>query len=139
MYLYLERFAHNSHGTVGELFLCAENVRRSLCYTLEPSLESRDLFGALPIEASDYKIQLTHSPRFKCILPLVCHPNRQGIRFHAGNTVEDTQGCILTGLYFDGNTLKYSRFSLDYVIKLIKQLNINKLKITELYGKVPNF
>lgn len=47
-----------------------------------------------------YDIDLTHSPKFKKELPLVHNAlvsERRGIRIHAGNTVNDTEGCILIG------------------------------------------
>lgn len=139
MHLYLERFQHNKYGTFGELFLADDVMRCHLCYTLEPSAESKDLFGSAPIEDGDYKISLTMSPRFKRTLPLIHHPNRNGIRIHSGNTVQDTQGCILTGLYISKGSLCYSRLSLDHVIRVIKDLNLTQISISSLYGKVPDF
>ena len=47
-----------------------------------------------------YDIDLTYSPKFKKKLPLVHNMSvseRRGIRIHAGNTVNDTEGCILIG------------------------------------------
>lgn len=47
-----------------------------------------------------YDIDLTYSPKFKKKLPLVHSKSvseRRGIRIHAGNTVNDTEGCILVG------------------------------------------
>ena len=47
-----------------------------------------------------YDIDLTYSPKFKKKLPLVHNKSvseRRGIRIHAGNTVNDTEGCILIG------------------------------------------
>lgn len=47
-----------------------------------------------------YDLDLTYSPKFKKELPIV-HGNSisesRGIRIHAGNTVDDTEGCILIG------------------------------------------
>ena len=43
-----------------------------------------------------YKLQVTHSPRFKRLLPVLCQvPNRSGIRFHRGTKPEHSKGCIL--------------------------------------------
>lgn len=47
-----------------------------------------------------YDIDITYSPKFKKKLPLVHGKTvsaRRGIRIHAGNTVNDTEGCILIG------------------------------------------
>ena len=47
-----------------------------------------------------YDLDITYSPKFKKKLPLVHGKTvsaRRGIRIHAGNTVNDTEGCILIG------------------------------------------
>lgn len=48
------------------------------------------------VPALTYKLQVTHSPRFKRLLPVLCSvPNRSGIRFHRGTKPEHSKGCIL--------------------------------------------
>ena len=48
------------------------------------------------IPALIYKVQVTQSPRFKRLLPvLVQVPGRSGIRFHRGSLPEHSKGCIL--------------------------------------------
>ena len=43
-----------------------------------------------------YPVQVTHSPKFKRLLPLVTNvPQRSGIRFHRGTRPEHSSGCIL--------------------------------------------
>ena len=43
-----------------------------------------------------YPVKVTHSPRFKRLLPLVCNvPKRTGIRFHRGTKPQHSTGCIL--------------------------------------------
>lgn len=52
------------------------------------------------IPVGQYDIDITYSPKFKKKLPLVHSKSvseRRGIRIHAGNTVNDTEGCILIG------------------------------------------
>ena len=57
-----------------------------------PTLENADYL----VPTLTYKLQVTHSPRFKRLLPVLCQvPNRSGIRFHRGTKPEHSQGCIL--------------------------------------------
>lgn len=52
------------------------------------------------VPVGQYNVELTYSPKFKKKLPLVHSKSvseRRGIRIHAGNTVNDTEGCILIG------------------------------------------
>ena len=63
--------------------------------TLQPicsTLENADKM----IPALIYRVAVTHSPRFKRRLPVLCFvPGRSGIRFHRGTKPEHSQGCIL--------------------------------------------
>ena len=48
------------------------------------------------IPALIYRVQVTQSPRFKRLLPILCQvPGRTGIRFHRGSLPEHSRGCIL--------------------------------------------
>ena len=45
-----------------------------------------------------YRLRVTMSPRFRIYLPLLDGViGRLGIRIHAGNTIDHTEGCILVG------------------------------------------
>ena len=48
------------------------------------------------IPAICYPIRVTHSPKFRRLLPIVQNvPQRSGIRFHCGTKPEHSTGCIL--------------------------------------------
>lgn len=72
------------------------------------------------IPAGTYSLDLTYSPKFKCELPIISNyqvPATRGIRIHAGNTVADSQGCVLIG-----NTASLTNMSIGESQKALKQL-----------------
>ena len=79
--------------------------RAFFCDTLEPTWRDigpgrpgRKLPGRTAIPEGRYPVAVTFSPRFGRWLPLLLHvPMFTGVRIHAGNTAEDTAGCILVG------------------------------------------
>lgn len=108
------------YGTFGNL-LVGDNEFH--CYTLEPA----DL--SLLIPEGEYPLELTVSgraekgtlwtPSAQMRLPLIVVPGREGIRIHAGNTVVQTQGCILVGMMSDGDFgLGQSRAALAALMQL---------------------
>ena len=77
------------------------------------------------IPEGSYWMRLTYSPKFKKDLPLIwsdkVHKNR-GIRIHSGNTVKDTDGCILIGNTSDLTHLKIGS-SVSAVTQLVKAMD----------------
>lgn len=64
-----------------------------ICYTLENAAKT--------IPCGMYTVQNSKSPKFKRELPLLYNaqvPASRGIRIHRGNTVKDSQGCVLVGM-----------------------------------------
>lgn len=96
MKLTLKRIFKGKNYTIGRLFLDG----KYFCDTLEDTVRDDGLkvYGKTAIPAGTYKLELTESPRFRCLMPLICNvPNFSGVRIHAGNTAEDTDGCVLVG------------------------------------------
>lgn len=84
------------NSTVGDLLI--NGIFQ--CYTLEDTVRADGvkIYGETAIPAGHYEVQLTMSPRFKRVLPLVLDvKNFVGVRIHPGNSAKDTEGCILVG------------------------------------------
>lgn len=89
----LWRGKENAHGTFGTL----TRAGKHLCYTLEePDRNNERRVSCIP-EGRYYCVP--HSgARFKNVWRLLNVPGRDAILIHAGNTIADTEGCILVGL-----------------------------------------
>ncbi len=103
MKLTLNRRPSIGGATIGELL--EDGVR--LCWTLEDEIRERvgepvanwKIRGATAIPAGEYRVTLEHSPRFgPDTLTINNVPGFTGVRMHAGNTSDQTDGCPLLGL-----------------------------------------
>ena len=115
MELILERIAKRKTYTIGKLFIRRQVMDEYLpgtaddyfCDTLEPTWRDYEhgaykVKGRSAIPEGRYAVVISFSPKFKQWLPILLGGpefNRkwQGIRIHAGNCSEDTEGCILVG------------------------------------------
>ena len=111
MELILERIAKRKTYTIGRLYIqrrvndeyLAGTENQYFCDTLEPTWRDYEhggykVKGRSAIPEGRYAVVISWSPKFKAWLPILLGvPKFEGIRIHAGNTVEDTQGCILVG------------------------------------------
>jgi hypothetical protein len=94
-----------------------------LCDTLEPQWRdyakgAYKVKGKSAIPERRYPVVITYSSKFKMWLPLLIGVlNFIGILMHAGNTVNDTKGCILVGENKEVGKVLNSR---KYV-KIVKQ------------------
>jgi hypothetical protein len=127
----------SARTTIGELYL----NDTFFSYTLEDTVRAPGIkvHGETAIPEGEYKIQITPSNRFKRDLPMVfteCNGYElinggisfKGIRFHGGNTHENTEGCILIAYKkLDSNTIQGS--SERDLVKELKNYNIITLTV----------
>ena len=84
--------------------------------------KAQKMKGTTAIPEGTYPLLVTKSPRFKEWLPyLQGVPDFEGIRIHAGNYPDDTQGCILVGEYKVKGMVVNSRIWLHRLMKCISE------------------
>ena len=111
MELLLTRIAKRKTYTIGRLAIretivdeySSGTYDRYFCDTLEPTWRdyangAYKVKGRSAIPEGRYAVVISWSPKMKQWLPILLGvPKFEGIRIHAGNTSEDTEGCILVG------------------------------------------
>jgi len=102
----LLRIASGDTLTNGQLYIEEE----FFCFTLEDKVREEDgvavekwkVKGETAIPRGIYDLVLQYSPRFGPQTPTLLNvPGFEGIRIHAGNRPEDTEGCIIVGYKID--------------------------------------
>ena len=108
-----------------------------LCDTLEDTdrgltpenIGTKKIYGQTAIPKGTYQVIISYSPRFQKQLPLLLNvPGFQGIRIHAGNTPEDSHGCILVG-QASNNKVINSRITMTSLLSILTKAS-KKEKIT---------
>jgi len=95
--LELIRVGSSQRGTFGVL----RHGQVPFVLTLErPWADNERDISCIP--AGRYRCRRLHSPKFGNTYEITEVPNRTHVLFHSGNTIEDTQGCILLGEEFSG-------------------------------------
>ena len=99
MKLELKRKFAIRQATIGELrVLNDEGNVIFACNTLEHLRREKKIKGITAIAAGTYKVKYSMSSKYKKLMPyLLDVPEFSGIMIHTGNTLDDTEGCILVG------------------------------------------
>ena len=121
--LTLTRIAKRADYTIGRL---EDENGVKICDTLENTW--RDYKGGelkVPrksaVPEGTYPVVVTKSWKFGKYLPLLVGvPGFEGIRIHSGNTVNDTEGCILVGQNLIKGKVLLSRLTLEKLMRLIE-------------------
>ncbi len=89
----LDRDVRRADVTFGKLYVDAGYFSEIL---EEPWRENAPCVSCIPDGVYPYRV--SHSPKFRrALIEIMDVPGREHIRMHAGNTVRDTEGCMLFG------------------------------------------
>ena len=112
---------HFGAATIGQLPLSDGTV----LWTLEDKVQTPKVYGQTAIPFGRYKIEMTFSRRFGRTLPLLLDvPGFSGVRIHSGNTIHDTEGCILVGIARSLDTILQSRVAMGLLLSFLCHSNL---------------
>lgn len=106
MKLELVRIAFRDTYTIGKLYIdgvwfcdTIEDTDRGLDNSMSvDEILKKKIKGETAIPTGVYKIEITYSPKYKRMMPLLIGvKGYSGVRIHSGNTSKDTEGCLLVG------------------------------------------
>lgn len=119
MKLTVKRLELSAASTIGRLAIDGEDF----CWTLEDVVRAGPkVFGQTAIPAGTYAIELTMSPHFGRVLPLLVNvPGYEGVRIHPGNTAADTEGCLLVGFGHGQDQITQSRDAFNSLFARIQE------------------
>lgn len=112
--------------TIGDLYVNGE----WFCNTLEDTVREKKIKHITAIPEGTYDVVLTHSPKFKRVLPLIQNvPEFSGIRIHSGTDQNDTSGCVLVGENTEKGKLTNSKHTLAKLMSLLEGQENIKIEI----------
>ena len=112
--------------TLGQLFYNGQEF----CKTIEDvdrKIEEAGCPAKIPsitaIPRGRYEVIINFSNRFQKYMPLLLNvPCFEGIRIHSGNKAVDSEGCILVGSDFSGDSVINSRVTFTKFMTLLKSV-----------------
>lgn len=145
MNLELKRMLRLDDRALGQLIIDG----KLFCFTLEDKdrglhskmdlneINKLKVYGKTAIPTGEYDLIINRSNRFSKLagkdvfLPLLLNVRGyEGVRIHAGNKPEHTEGCILLGRHIRNNELTNSREAMARFMELIKNEKNLKIKIS---------
>lgn len=125
----IERIKFTDTYTIGLLNIENDMSNLFSCHTLEDAVRDSKIEGKTAIPAGKYKVVIDKSPKFKKDMPHILDqnlkelPNFNGVRIHAGNTADDTEGCILVGKWDGKSSYIYdSRVTFNLFMNILTKL-----------------
>jgi hypothetical protein len=121
MNLKLIRTDFTDKSTIGELYAIDDKgTEEFLSFILEDKVREEKIKNETAIPYGQYKVVITHSPRFRRNLPLLLDvPNYSGVRIHPGNSASNTEGCLLPGTRKGTDFVFESKKAFDSLYKRI--------------------
>jgi len=119
----LKRIYKGQDYTIGKMYINNSWV----CDTLEDKVRLLNcyedkVYGETAIPIGRYKVVLSYSNHFKKVLPEILNVNFfKGIRIHAGNDKDDTEGCILVGENKEVGKVINSKRTMDKLMKILQE------------------
>lgn len=108
-----------SRLNLGEKFIC-DVLEDEVREVKGQSVDQWKVHGKTAIPAGTYEIVAQDSPRFgPDTLTLLNVPGFKYIRVHAGNSAEDTEGCLLPGIRMSETRVASSRAALAHIRELV--------------------
>ena len=127
MKLTLRRETFAPRYTEGKLYANGKYIADTLEDTFRDLTKQKKVYGETAIPAGVYQVKVTMSNRFKKLMPILIDvPGFEGVRVHAGNKPEDTEGCILIGVKASAGLLTRSREKTQAVYDLIQNALNNR-------------
>jgi len=133
MNLTLRRKWLTDQSTIGELYIDGVFFSYTLEDVLRPNGEKIKHETAIP--AGRYEVIMGWSNRFQKVMPRLQRvPMFEGILIHAGNTKDDTSGCILVGKMRGDNRITESRSTFNRLYNLLAEAALSGKIWIEIYN-----
>lgn len=128
MILLLKRFGYTDNGVFGAL--CEENGRPFLTTLERPWQMNLQNVSCIPV--GEYECARVVTPKHGECFEVQGVPMRGSILIHAGNTIADSQGCILLGKEYDTDryAILYSKIAVEIFMAKLQGTDKFTLKIS---------